>query len=52
VENVREYLARSGSKGGKKRVSNRTAEQRRTQARRAAQAMWAKAKKKTTNRVA
>ncbi len=46
VDNVREYLAKIGSKGGKKRVKNQTAEERKAQARRAAAARWAKAKKK------
>ena len=47
METVREYLAKIGSKGGKKRVKNQTPEERKSQARRAAQARWAKAKGKT-----
>jgi len=46
VSTVKEYLAKIGRKGGKARVQNQTPEQRRESARRAAQARWAKAKKK------
>jgi hypothetical protein len=47
MESVKEYLARIGRKGGKNRVKNQTAEERTKTARRAAQARWAKSKKKT-----
>jgi len=49
-QGLREYLAKLGSKGGKKggpaRAAKMTAEERSESARRAVQARWAKAKKK------
>jgi hypothetical protein len=47
VESVKEYLAKIGRKGGKKRVKNQSPEERKESARRAAQARWAKQKKKS-----
>jgi hypothetical protein len=43
---AREYFANEGKKGGKARAANLSAKQRKESARRAAQARWAKAKKK------
>ena len=42
---TREYFAKFGKQGGKKRARNMTPEERRESARRAAQARWAKKKK-------
>jgi hypothetical protein len=41
------YLAALGSKGGKAAAKNRTADQRKELARKAAQARWAKEKRKS-----
>jgi hypothetical protein len=42
VSEIRDYLAKIGRKGGKRRVQNQTPEQRIDSARNAAQARWAK----------
>jgi len=47
VDPVREYLSKLGKKGGKSRAQKLTEKQRSESARRAAQARWAKSKKKT-----
>jgi hypothetical protein len=44
---LREYFARFGKQGGKKRARNMTPEERKESARRAAQARWQKKNKKT-----
>ena len=44
---AREYFAKEGRKGGKIAAQKMTKEQRREKMRRAAQARWAKSKKKT-----
>ena len=43
-EGVREYFAKFGKQGGKKRAANMTPEQRSEVARRASQARWARRK--------
>ena len=43
------YLAALGSKGGKATAKNRTADQRKELARKAAQARWAKKRKSAEN---
>ena len=43
---AREYFAKEGRRGGKAYVKNSTAAERKERARRAAQARWAKQKKK------
>ena len=45
---AREYFAKEGRKGGKIAARNMTAQERKESARRAAQARWAKSKKKTS----
>lgn len=46
MDPVREYLSKLGKKGGKSRAQKLTEEQRSESARRAAQARWARTKKK------
>jgi hypothetical protein len=46
TKEAREFFVRQGRKGGKAYAKNSTPEQRKAAARRAAQARWAKAKKK------
>jgi hypothetical protein len=46
VETVKDFLARIGRKGGKNRIKNRTAKELSEENRKAAQARWAKEKKK------
>jgi len=46
TKEAREFFVRQGRKGGKAYVKNSTPEQRKAAARRAAQARWAKTKKK------
>jgi uncharacterized coiled-coil protein SlyX len=43
---AREYFAKEGRKGGKKAAANMTAQERKEKMRRAAQARWARTKKK------
>lgn len=45
-QEIREYFAKFGRKGGKLAASRMSPEERREKMRRAAQARWAKAKKK------
>ena len=45
---LREYFAKVGQRGGKAAAQNRTAEERKQHARKAAQARWAKEKKDGT----
>ncbi len=45
---LRKYFSKLGKKGGKARIAKISPERRREIARKAAQARWAKAKKKTT----
>jgi len=49
-EEAKRYFVSWGRKGGKERAKRLTAEQRREQARRAAQARWEKAKAQAGNR--
>jgi hypothetical protein len=42
---IRDYFAKFGKQGGRKRAKNMTAQQRAEAARRASEARWAKAKK-------
>jgi hypothetical protein len=44
-QEIRNYFAKFGKKGGKARAKNMTPEQRAEGARKASQARWAKAKK-------
>lgn len=44
-QEIRDYFAKVGSKGGKKTAQNLSKKQRQESARRAAQARWAKQKK-------
>lgn len=46
TKEAREFFVKHGRKGGKAYAKNSTPEQRKAAARRAAQARWAKAKKK------
>jgi hypothetical protein len=46
AKDLKEYFAKIGRRGGKARAKNSTAEQRKTTARKAAQARWAKEKEK------
>jgi len=46
TKEARDFFAREGRKGGKIAARNMTAEQRREKMRKAAQARWAKAKKR------
>src|SRR5437588_614933 len=48
VNEIRDYLAKIGRKGGKTRVQNQTPEQRIQSARKAAQARWAKNEQRIT----
>ena len=45
-QEIREYFARFGKKGGQARARNMTSEQRSEAARKAVEARWAKAEKK------
>ena len=47
TKEAREFFVKQGRKGGKAYAKNSTPEQRKAAARRAAQARWAKSKKKT-----
>jgi general stress protein YciG len=44
-DEIREYFAKFGRKGGKATAKNRTPEERKAAARKAVKARWAKAKK-------
>ena len=46
-QEIREYFAKFGRKGGKATAKNRTAEERKEAARKAVEARWAKKKEAT-----